>query len=61
MCLKGHLGLHDIYPLKVMKVIFSDMTHPPALSSEMPLGWMPSSPDWMTAETLSYLSSPRPP
>lgn len=45
--------------MKVMKVIFSDVTHLPALSSEMSSGWMPSFPDWMTAEKLSYLSPPR--
>lgn len=48
-----------IYPVKVMKVIFSDVTHPPALSSEMPLGSMPSFPDWTTAETLWYPSPER--
>lgn len=42
-----------------MKVIFSDVTHPPALSSEKPLGWVTSSPDWTTAETLSYPSPQR--
>lgn len=56
MCLKSHYGLrNDIYPVKV---IFSDVMHPPALSSEMPLGWMPSSPDWTTAETICYPSPP---
>lgn len=55
MCLKSYYGLHSIYLVKVMKVIFFDVTQPPALPSEMPLGWAPSSPDRATAGTLSYL------
>lgn len=61
MCLKGYYGLHDIYPVKVKKVIFFDVAHPPALPWEMPLGWMPSSPDRAIAGMLSYplpLTSP---
>lgn len=42
-----------------MKVFFSDVTHPPASSSETLLGWMPSFPDWTTAETLWYPSPSR--
>lgn len=61
MCLKSHYGLHnDIYLLRVMKVIFFDVIHLPALSSEMPLDWMQFFPDWTTAETLLYLLPLRP-
>lgn len=61
ICLKIFAGLHgDIYLVKVMKVIFYDVRYPPVWSSEMASGWMPSSPDWTTAEMLLYPSPPRP-
>lgn len=51
VCLKSYYELHnDIYPVKVMKVIFSGEARLPVLSSGMALGWMPSFPGWMTAK-----------
>lgn len=51
----------DNYSVRVMKVISSAVTHLPALSLEIPLGWTPSSPDWTTGETLPHPSPLRTP
>lgn len=47
--------MHYIYHVVMMKVI-SDVTLPPAFSSEIPLDWMPFSPKKTTAEMLFYQS-----
>lgn len=53
VCLMSQCGLRDnIYPVKAMMVTFCDVTHPPASSSEMPLGSMPSFPEPTRDETL---------
>lgn len=51
----------DIYSVRVTKVIFSDVTHPLSLSSEVPLGWMPFVLAWTIAKILSCLLPPSPP
>lgn len=50
----------DIYSVMVTIVIFSDVTHPLSLSSEVPLDWMPLVPAAI-AKILSCLLPPSPP